>query len=57
MGLIYLLEELSGKLVFCIGEYQFEGIRLIEYMELPWKNKNGMKEYNAPAPPISHSIL
>jgi hypothetical protein len=57
MGLIYLLEELFGKLVFCIGEYHFEGIRLIEYMELPWKNKNGMKEYKAPAPPISHSIL
>jgi hypothetical protein len=45
MGLIYLLEELFGKVVFVIGEYQFEGIRPLKYIEFPWKNNNEMKEY------------
>lgn len=45
MELIYLLEELFGKVVFVIGEYQFEGIRPVRYMELPWKNGKEMKQY------------
>jgi len=45
MGIIYLLEELFGKVVFVIGEYQFEGIRPVKYIEFPWKNNNEMKEY------------
>jgi hypothetical protein len=28
MELIYLLEEIFGKVGFLIGEYQFEGIQL-----------------------------
>lgn len=45
MGLIYLLEEIFGKVVFRIGEYEFEGIRPFKYMELPWKNHAEMNEY------------
>ena len=45
MGIIYLLEELFGKVVFVIGEYQFECIRPVKYIEFPWKNINEMKEY------------
>jgi hypothetical protein len=45
MELIDLLEELFGKVVFVIGEYQFEGIRPIKYIELPWKNNKELKEY------------
>lgn len=45
MGLIYLFEELFGEIVFVIGEYQFEGIRPIKYIELPWKNNKELKEY------------
>jgi len=45
MGLIYLLEEIFGKVVFRIGEYEFEGIRPFHYMDLPWKNHAEMNEY------------
>ncbi|MGD0756817.1 MAG: hypothetical protein ABR927_17345 [Bacteroidales bacterium] len=45
MGLIYLLEEIFGKVVFRIGDYEFEGIRLFKYMDLPWKNNTEMNEY------------
>lgn len=45
MGLIYLLEEIFGKVVFRIGEYEFEGIRPFQYMDLPWKNHKEMNEY------------
>ena len=45
MGLIYLLEELFGKVGFFIGEYQFEGIQPVRYMEFPWKSRKEMKQY------------
>lgn len=45
MGLINLLEEFFGKVVFRIGEYEFEGIRPFQYMDLPWKNNTEMNEY------------
>lgn len=45
MDLIYLLEEIFGKVVFSIGEYEFEGIRPVNYLELPWKNSEEMKKY------------
>lgn len=45
MGLIYLLEEFFGKVVFSIGEYKFEGIRPMRYLELPWKSNKEMNKY------------
>ncbi|HKK42326.1 MAG TPA: hypothetical protein VJ963_07955 [Bacteroidales bacterium] len=45
MGLIYFLEEIFGKIVFAIGEYEFAGIRPVRYLEVPWKNRKEMKEY------------
>lgn len=45
MELFNLLEEIFGKVVFRIGEYEFEGIRPFQYMDLPWKNHTEMNEY------------
>ena len=45
MWFIYLFEEIFGKIVFSIGEYEFAGIRPVRYMELPWKNSKEMKKY------------
>ena len=45
MGLIYFFEEIFGKVVFSIGEYESEGIRPVKYLDLPWTNRKGMKKY------------
>ncbi len=45
MGLINLFEEIFGKVVFRIGEYEFEGIRPFKYIDLPWNNHTEMNEY------------
>jgi hypothetical protein len=45
MELIYLLEEIFGKIVFSIGEYKFEGFRPTRYMDLPWGNRKEMNDY------------
>lgn len=45
MWFIYLFEEIFGKIVFSIGEYEFAGIRPVRYVELPWKNRKEMKKY------------
>jgi hypothetical protein len=45
MWLINLIEEIFGKVVFRIGDYEFEGFRLFSYIELPWNNNIEMNEY------------
>ena len=45
MALIYLLEELFGKIVFSIGEYKFEGIRPVSYLEYLWENSEDREKY------------